>query len=136
MEFTKLIMLMFLLHILADFNLQFGGKLNNMKQQSWWRDQFEKLHVGKEDRMRYRNDFVCALILHSLEWSIVTFAPIIFLTKSVLGIVSIVVLNALVHAKVDDAKANGRVLNLVEDQAIHLIQIAVTAVLWYRCTQC
>lgn len=135
-EMLKLVLLIILLHFYSDFNLQIGAKLDGMKQKIWWRRQFKKLKMDAVDAKHYGHDFKCALLIHAFVWSILTFAPIIYLTKSVVGILAIVVVNALLHAKIDDVKANEYVLNLIEDQVMHLIQIALTVFLWYRGTQC
>ncbi len=135
-EMLKLVLLILLLHFYSDFNLQIGAKLDGMKQKIWWRRQFKKLKMDAVDAKHYGYDFKCALLIHAFVWSILTFAPLIYLTKSVVGILAIVVVNALLHAKIDNAKANEYFLNLIEDQAMHLIQIALTVFLWYRGTQC
>lgn len=135
-EMLKLVLLVLLLHFYSDFNLQIGAKLDGMKQKIWWRRQFKKLKIDAVDAKRYRYDFKCALLIHAFVWSILTFAPLIYFTKSVVGILAIVVVNALMHAKIDDVKANEYLLNLIEDQVMHIVQIAGTLFLWYRCTQC
>ena len=135
-EILKLALLVLLLHFYSDFNLQIGAKLDSMKQKIWWRRQFNKLKMDAVDAKRYRYDFKCALLIHALVWSILTFAPLIYFTKNVVGILAIVVVNALTHAWIDDVKANEYVLNLIEDQVMHIIQIALTVFLWYKCTQC
>lgn len=40
----------------------------------------------------------------------------------------VLIINTIVHAIVDHAKANLGVLNLIEDQAIHMVQIVITLV--------
>lgn len=41
--------------------------------------------------------------------------------------VALFVGNAIIHALVDDAKANMRVINLITDQTIHVAQILISA---------
>lgn len=135
-EILKLALLVLLLHFYSDFNLQIGAKLDGMKQKIWWRRQFKKLKMDAVDAKWYSYDFKCALLIHAFVWSVLTFAPLIYLTKSVVGILVMVAANALIHAKIDDVKANEYLLNLIEDQVMHIVQIAGTLFLWYRCTQC
>ena len=135
-EMLKLVLLVLLLHFYSDFNLQIGAKLDSMKQKIWWRRQFKKLKMDDVDAKHYGYDFKCALLIHAFVWSILTFAPLIYFTKSVAGILAMVAANTLIHAKIDDVKANEYLLNLIEDQAMHIVQIAGTLFLWYRCTQC
>lgn len=37
-----------------------------------------------------------------------------------------IVVNMVIHAIVDNLKANVKIINLIQDQSIHLIQIAIT----------
>ena len=134
MDLTMTMLLVLLLHFIADFNLQIGARLNDMKQKDWWGRQFKKLKMEACDTKRYRYDYVCALIIHSFVWSIVTFAPLILCMRNTVGILAVVGLNTLVHAKIDDAKANEHLLNLIKDQVMHLLQIILTVALWYWCT--
>ena len=136
MDFTKILLLVLLLHFIADFNLQIGAKLHDMKQKMWWSRQYKRLKMEANDTRQYRNDYKCALFIHALVWSLVTFAPLVYFTKNSYGYLAMIVVNTIVHAKIDDAKANEYILNLIEDQVMHLIQIVLTVVLWYRCAQC
>ena len=124
----KLFILVLLLHFIADFNLQIGAKLHDMKQKSWWKEQLKS--VSAYEARNYRHDWICALFIHSFVWSVVTFLPLIFRVNTA-GAVACVVVNTIVHAYIDNAKANGRVLNLIEDQVGHLIQIIVTVCAMY-----
>lgn len=40
--------------------------------------------------------------------------------------------NTILHGFVDDLKANQKKINLIADQSVHLLQIAVTAILFVR----
>ena len=104
-----------LLHLIADFNLQ--GILADMKQVVWWWK-----HAPDK---KYEHDWRAALLCHAFMWSIITFAPLAFITNPYAFSV-IVILNALIHACVDVMKANLRWINLVEDQLAHLAQIIIT----------
>ena len=41
----------------------------------------------------------------------------------------VIVFNTIIHALVDHLKCNEKILNLVQDQLLHLAQIAITATL-------
>lgn len=47
-----------------------------------------------------------------------------------LKFVFIFMINAILHGTVDDLKANKKKINLITDQSIHLLQIAVTAIIF------
>lgn len=131
MTTTKLILLVILLHLFADYTLQ--GCLANLKTKDWWLDLFKKgsSWVSYEGLVRkYGNDYRAGLFCHSLYWTLVTFAPIIYLSESDRFIATTVVLNTAVHYVVDDQKANAHTINLIQDQLIHLVQIAATIVAW------
>lgn len=118
----------FLLHIIADFNLQ--GILGNLKQKDWWKENYPQ--------ELYKEDWRISLIIHSLFWSIFTFLPLfvtIYTSEHELAIyityVLTIIINITIHAFVDDIKANKMKISLAFDQIIHFFQIAVTVVVWY-----
>jgi len=117
----KILFLMILLHIIDDFHLQ--GILANMKQKNWWLKQ-----KGYKDM--YENDYMTALAIHSLSWSIIISIPLWFfnISPNILGI--IISFNMVIHMYVDDLKCNKLKINLTTDQAIHIIQIWLT---WFIC---
>ena len=92
-----------------------------MKQKDWWVEQtgFTKL---------YKYDYIVALLVHSFSWSFMILLPF-FITSSfnitpvILGAFCV---NIVIHAVVDDLKANKKKINLWVDQLIHLIQIIAT----------
>lgn len=107
-------------HLLADYTLQ--GWLAQGKQLSWWKN----LGLTNEQFKKYQYDYICALICHSLYWSIVTFLPVLWLNVNEWIIISIIIVNTIIHAIIDDLKANRFKLNLWQDQVLHLIQIVIT----------
>ena len=133
-DMTKLVLLTLVLHFIADFNLQIGAKLNDMKQKRWWRDELRKNGIFNTDTCIYRNDWLCALLIHSFVWSVITFAPLIYMTSNVAIILMIVLCNTIVHARIDHIKANMELCNLVVDQLLHLVQIAGTLVAYVVAT--
>ena len=69
-QFFVFIMMIFC-HIIDDFYLQ--GILAKLKQKNWWKE-------NAPDSL-YKNDYMAALIIHSLSWSIMITIPYLnFLT--------------------------------------------------------
>lgn len=108
-------------HIVDDYYLQ--GWLASGKQKNWWKKQ--------GDNPLYENDYIIALICHSFSWSFMINLPLMLYLLYVNNLnlifysISIVV-NMVIHAIVDNLKANVKIINLIQDQSIHLIQIAIT----------
>ena len=119
----KLFLFMVLLHLFADFTLQ--GVLADLKQRSWWRAQCQRHGVSSN---LYDYDHICGLVCHSLYWTLLTFSPLIFLMSSTIQALVIVAINTVIHAVTDNAKANKHKINLIQDQLLHLAQIAFTVV--------
>ena len=109
-------------HIVDDYYLQ--GILTSMKQESWW----EK---NAPDKL-YKNDYIMALIMHSLSWSFMVMLPISFSLSFDISVLFgiIFAVNVAIHAFTDDLKANKKKINLWVDQIIHLIQIVITAIIF------
>lgn len=113
-----LLLTMIFCHIVDDYYLQ--GCLASLKQKSWWKKNWP------EDM--YRHDYLAALFMHSFSWSfMIMLVPTIY-TIICGGIWSPVAFatNLVVHMIVDDMKANKKKINLIQDQAIHMIQILAT----------
>lgn len=118
MNVTQTIVVMLSAHLITDYTLQ--GWLADGKQKSWW----NKIANGNLPP-KYRYDYIAALICHGLYWSIAVCLPLwnspMFL-QAIIG-------NTIIHAVVDDLKANRSKLNLIQDQLLHFAQIVVTAIL-------
>ena len=120
---VQIILLSFLGHILADFYIQ-PICLSNLKCKSWWVNECKKNNV---DFKNYQTDYISALLMHSMSWSIMILIPYMFMLP--MGnwlLIKLFLTNTTVHAIVDDLKANRFKINLWEDQIIHLIQLLVT----------
>ena len=116
LSWQVILILMLLGHLVSDYTLQ--GWLADGKQKKWW----QKLVPNGELPRKYRFDYIAALICHALYWSIFICAPFYASAYFLWAILA----NTVVHAIVDDLKANRGVLNLIQDQLLHLIQILVT----------
>lgn len=113
-------LLMIFCHIVDDYYLQ--GWLASAKQKKYWEE-------NAPDKM-YKHDYIWALIMHSFSWAFMVMLPVAFLMSFNIGFdfVMTFIWNVIIHAITDDAKANRRKINLIQDQITHLIQIVLTFV--------
>ena len=116
--YVIVLILMLLAHFFVDFHLQ--GILADMKQEQWWKQQ-------NGYNSKYKYDYLAALVIHSLEWTLWVMIPLFLLPHIDLGIfLLLAALNTVVHSLTDNSKANYKDISLVQDQIIHLAQIAFT----------
>ena len=113
------LLFMIFFHIIDDWVLQ--GKLGQMKQKSWWRE-----HPEYKDMYKY--DYLVALLTHSFSWTFMIMLPVAYILSWHVSLKFIIafLINMMVHAIVDDLKANRYKINLIVDQCIHLVQIVIT----------
>lgn len=118
------ILLMLFFHIIDDYHLQ--GILAEMKQRNWWWD-----HAPQQ---MYKYDYIMALAMHSLSWSFMIMLPIALVAdlNVSLEFAFVFMVNAVLHGLIDNLKANKRKISLVTDQSLHLLQIAVTAIIFIQ----
>ena len=125
MVFSQRLLILFMMifcHLIDDYKLQ--GILANMKQRQWWKE--------NADKYLYRNDYKMALIEHAFSWSFMITLPFLVISfiqhNSFLMILLVIsyFINTAIHAFIDNLKANKYVINLVEDQFAHLVQIICT----------
>ena len=111
-------LLMIFCHIVDDYYLQ--GWLASAKQKKYWEE-------NTPDKM-YRYDYIWALIMHSFSWAFMIMLPVAFFMKFDVSFnfLLLFTLNILIHALTDNAKANKKEINLIQDQTIHFIQIILT----------
>ena len=118
----KIALLIFMIfaHITDDYYLQ--GWLASAKTKNWW----EKNAPNK----LYSKDYIMALFCHSLSWSIMIFLPILIYSLynqiDLNWFYLVLPINLIVHAIIDDLKANKFKINLIIDQSIHFMQIFIT----------
>lgn len=109
-------------HIYDDYRLQ--GILADFKQKSWWK----KNCPDKE----YKYDYIIALFEHGFSWSFMIMLPLTVLNimgwiESNVGVfVLLLVINTLLHSVIDHLKANMKLINLCEDQVMHVGQVLIT----------
>ena len=110
---------MVFLHIIDDYTLQ--GILASMKQKQWWKN--------NAPNPLYKYDYIMALFMHSFSWTFMIMIPISIAAMMYYTFkwnILAYIINMIIHAIVDDLKANKKKINLIVDQAVHLIQIFVT----------
>lgn len=122
MSIFVVLILMLFAHIVDDFYLQ--GILAKLKQKGWWEE-------NAPDKL-YKHDYIIALIIHALSWTIMITLPILFVSawQPHWAIYLMLGVNLAIHAVVDDLKANKHKINLIADQSIHFVQIIVTWCVW------
>ena len=115
-----LLIFMLLAHIVDDYYLQ--GWLASAKTKNWWKK-------NAPDKL-YSKDYIMALFCHSLSWSIMVFLPILIYSLynqiDLNWFYLVLPINLIIHAIIDDLKANKFKINLIIDQSIHFIQIFIT----------
>ena len=118
--FVLLWMLFF--HVVADYNLQ--GWLASAKQKTWWEENC------KFEMYKYKYDYICALIMHSISWTFMVMLPIAYYQGFDINktFTILFIINTLSHAVIDDQKANRKTINLWHDQLFHIMQIILTFV--------
>lgn len=119
MNILLVLIFMIFFHILEDFHLQ--GILASMKQKKWWEE--------NAPQSLYEHDYIVALIMHSFSWTTMIFIPV-FVYRFYVGVevinfwvLILFIISVIVHAVVDDAKANKFSINLICDQMFHMAQI-------------
>lgn len=113
-------------HIVDDFYLQ--SVLAKMKQKQWWKE-----NAPKE---LYKNDYKVALIVHAMSWSFMILLPLVIYTMYIHGHTTFwyvgyplyFIWNVVMHAWIDNQKANKHEINLIIDQICHIVQIIITYV--------
>lgn len=116
-----LFILLFLVHVIDDFVLQ-PVCLSKLKQRDWWKQHEE----GCKDM--YKHDYLMALAIHAFSWSAWIALICSFYTNTII-VTLLFIFNGFIHFIVDNLKANKKVLNLIQDQLIHLVQLAATTIL-------
>ena len=113
------ILLMIFFHVVADYNLQ--GWLASAKQKIYWEQN------APEELYKY--DYIMALIMHSISWTFMIMLPIAYVQQfNIDGSFLILFIgNVIIHAIVDHMKANVKIINLWQDQLMHMFQIGMTA---------
>ena len=120
----KVLLLMFLFDIIDDFVLQ-PICLSKLKQKRYWIEECKKYNLNIS---KYDTDYITALLIHGLSWSIMIHVPLMFLggIRDDFFLLLSVLFNAVIHAIIDNLKANKLKINLDIDQCLHGLQIVIT----------
>lgn len=115
-----LIMMVFC-HVVDDYYLQ--GWLASAKQKEYWQK--------NAPQEMYKYDYIWALIMHSFSWAFMIMLPVAYYYSFDVGVRFAIgfMVNIIIHAIIDDLKANKKVINLWVDQLIHISQIVMTAMI-------
>lgn len=112
----KVLLCMWYLHLIDDYVLQ--GILAKLKQRDFWTP------YGK----KYQADYGIALLEHGFMNAFLVHIPIyIWLCKNEPTLFASIFLFGILHAIIDDWKANDKRLNLLQDQILHILLI----LLWW-----
>ena len=105
-------------HVIADYNLQ--GWLASAKQKDYWEQ------IAPKELYKY--DYIMALIMHSISWTFMVMLPIAYIQKFNVDILFLIIFigNVIIHCIIDHMKANEKIINLWQDQLMHMIQIGIT----------
>lgn len=117
-----IVLLMIFCHIVDDYYLQ--GFLSSAKQKKFWKE--------NAPQPLYKYDYIWALLMHSFSWSFMIMLPIAFFMNFNVTPLFLIyfIVNIVIHAVTDNLKANNLKINLWEDQLIHMLQIAGTAMIF------
>lgn len=121
-----LLMTMIFFHIIEDFKTQ--GILAKMKQKTFYEEYPYRLNM-------YRFDHIIALLMHAFSWTFMVYIPgIVYLilmekwsmfeSEWTIYLVFFII-HMIIHALVDHAKANWKIINLIVDQTVHILQIII-----------
>lgn len=125
MLITRLIILvsMLAMHVIGDWVLQ-TPLMCDLKQKAWWQQNY-----GFQKNAR---DYKMVILMHSMLWSACVMMPVLVYQLWIgcsdlkaIVLLLVFVINMLVHAWIDDLKANKDKLSLVDDHAVHLLQVAI-----------
>lgn len=125
---VKVLLLMFLFDIIDDFVLQ-PICLSKLKQKRYWIEECKKYNLNIS---KYDTDYITALLIHGLSWSIMIHVPLMFLggIRDDFFLLLSVLFNAVIHAIIDNLKANKLKINLDVDQCLHGLQIVITWIIF------
>ena len=128
MSDTFILLFMIFNHVVDDYYSQ--GILAKLKQKAWWRKQ-------EEYKEMYKYDYIVALVMHAFSWAFMIMLPLALKEGFNVGgwFTVVLLINAVIHAFIDDFKANKLKINLVVDQSLHVLQICVTYILYFLITR-
>lgn len=109
-------------HIFADFVFQ-NNFMATYKQKINWVE-----YVSASNGL-YKHDYIVVLFVHSFSWAFITYLPLLYY-ECYLYYAILVILQTPIHAYIDHIKCNLLKINLVTDQALHLVQMVLPFILY------
>lgn len=114
----KVLLCMFFMHLLDDYNLQ--GILAKLKCKNWW------ITNSPYPTEKYEYDYIIALLEHGFMNSFMVHIPIyLWLCQNEKILIISVLIFAIIHSFIDHLKANCKMINLIQDQIIHIVLIVI-----------
>ena len=123
-----ILFIMFFLHIVDDYYLQ--GVLAKLKQKSFWEENYR---VGDAPDPLYKNDYIVALLEHGFSWTFMVMLPALvwmFYYNDFHPWLYALYFSQhmILHASIDNNKANLKITNLCKDQLWHFCQVVI---IWF-----
>ena len=110
-------------HVFADFKFQ-GDFMATYKQKKSWLP-----YINDKEGKKYEHDYIVVLLVHSFSWAFITYLPLLYY-ECYWYYIFLVILQTPIHAYVDHVKCNKLKINLITDQALHLVQIVIPFILY------
>lgn len=121
-----ILFIMFFLHIYDDYRAQ--GILASMKQKKWWKQ--------NAPQPLYEKDYLMALFEHAFSWAFTITIPWVVIAikdnniTMYCALIGTYIMNTTFHMIIDDLKANQHLINLIQDQCFHFLQILITWIIF------
>lgn len=114
----KVLLCMIYLHLIDDYKMQ--GWLASAKSKHWW------LVNSPYPTEKYEYDYIIALLEHGFMNSFMVHIPIyLWLCQNEKILLISVLIFAIIHSFIDHLKANCKMINLIQDQIIHIVLIVI-----------
>lgn len=114
----KVLLCMIYLHLVDDYKMQ--GWLASAKSKNWW------LVNSPYPTEKYEYDYIIALLEHGFMNSFMVHIPIyLWLCQNEKILLISVLIFAIIHSFIDHLKANCKMINLIQDQIIHIVLIVI-----------
>ena len=110
-------------HIFADYVFQ-NNFIGGFKQKKNWLP-----YINDKEGKKYKYDYIVVLLVHGFSWAFITYLPLLYY-GCYWYYIFLVILQTPIHAYIDHIKCNKLKINLITDQALHLVQIVIPFILY------
>ena len=126
-HFSFVLIFMIACHIIYTYK---GKKsILLLKQKSWWKENHSSFYINSYKVVLMEQAFLWSFIIHlPIVWHIFYYDGYYNTIPFLLS----VFINCIIYTIVDDLKINKKLINFVQEQSIHFIQIIITWVV-YSC---